>query len=376
METALVLTAALLVVPVLLLCRERIDARFRFLPLGLVAVAVLTRMIAFWSADSSDAQVVGYLPEGVSGAAALVHIFDGPAGLMLGLLLGFSVGLVRLEGKEAQRWAALCWVVLLGWSTPSDGFATIDSTPLSSLPSSLDWQSLAYPLIGLGLSALVIPTLVRIESASTLQIAASLSIGLLFLDIANDPVAWMLVGLTSHRLVALHISDLRGQATRRRWMGLMHTMFHSVVLLIIATAWLAVETDYHAALWTSRIAVFWVLLCGLVGSLAPTMGLDSRPRPEAWGFHTGTLVAFALLPGIGLIEFTMLPVMLLAVTMPVLATHSEFRPDLAWRRRGLESLILISLQVGVILYFSPLMLLGLIALPFLLKMKTSADEEE
>jgi hypothetical protein len=32
--------------------------------------------------------------------------------------------------------------------------------------------------------------------------------------------------------------------------------------------------------------------------------------------------------------------------------------------------------VGVILYFSPLMLLGLIALPFLLKLKTSADEEE
>ena len=87
-------------------------------------------------------------------------------------------------------------------------------------------------------------------------------------------------------------------------------------------------------------------------------------------------MAFALLPGIALVEFTMLPVVLLGVTMPVLATHPEFRPGLAWPRRGMESLILITLQVGVILFYQPFMLLGLIALPFLLKLKTSADEEE
>ena len=350
-----VLTIALLVVPLVLLGRDQLSPRVRFIPLGLMLLATL-----LYARDISAA-----------GGSLTQHLFAGEAAGMLALLLGFSIGLTRLEGNEATRWAALCWVLLLGWSTPSEGFEIIqrDLVRIPEQEYLLDWAMIG---VGFAVTTFTIPALINAEITPLFnQIFAIAWAILLF-----DPIGWMLAGLIVHRLVAMRIHAARGAATRRRWMGLMRTFFHDASILVLATAFLAMDGDFAAALWASRTAVGFVLLCGLVGSLLPILGFDANPRPEAWGFHLGMLVAPALLPGIALIEHTTLPVILLAISTPILATHPEFRPDLAWPRRGLESLLLIGSQVVVILLFKPVMALGLLLIPCLVWKTAPADEEE
>ena len=81
-----------------------------------MGLVVILRLIAFWKIDLTDAHVVGYLPNDVTGLATLMHIFAGPDGLMLGLLFGFSAGLtLRANHLLEYRWAAFIWVLILGW---------------------------------------------------------------------------------------------------------------------------------------------------------------------------------------------------------------------------------------------------------------------
>ena len=91
--TTQVLTAALLIVPVLLMCRDWMPKWIHRVPFTIVSIAIIFRIFAFWTIDLTDSQVGGYLPEDVFGFATILHIFDGPSGLMLGLLLGFSAGI-------------------------------------------------------------------------------------------------------------------------------------------------------------------------------------------------------------------------------------------------------------------------------------------
>lgn len=345
-----VLTAALLIVPLVLLGSAQLPSRARFIPAGLMLLATALHF-------ESPAQV-----------------FAGEAGRMLALLLGFSVGIARLEGREAQRWAALCWVLLLGWETPAAAFAhTVDTTGLEAL---MGW---AHLVLGFAIGPWGLQVLCRIDRATRLEIGFGLLIGLNLIAMGLA-VGWMLAGLLGHHVVSLRVHADRGQATRRRWMGLMRTYFHSVFILVLGTVWVADQAgaviDLADAAWEVRHAVGFVLLCGLAGSLLPTLGIDARPRPEAWGFHMGMLVAPALLPGIAHIEHTLLSILLLVTTTPVLATHPEFRPDLPWRRRGLESLLIVGGQIVVILCFEWWMLLGLLAIPFLQRKPVPAAEEE
>jgi hypothetical protein len=189
----------------------------------------------------------------------------------------------------------------------------------------------------------------------------------------------MFVGLIAHRLSSLRIDNVRGTSPRRRWMGLMLTFFLSSGLLIIGLAWFAYGEQYTLAIWPSRQAVGWILLCGVVGALTPLIGYDARPRPEAWGFHTGTILAPALLPGLPLIEHAQLPILILTITMPIVATLPEYRPKLSINRRFFESIVLLSILPIWILFSDiiPLSLLALILLlPLLIHFEYPGDEEE
>ncbi len=379
--TTLMLTAALLIVPVLFLARDWMPNWIHRVPFVIISLAVILRINAFWSIDLTDAQVVGYLPNDVTGISRILHIFDGSSGLMLGLLFGFSCGLALIAPSSANeyRWAILCWILILGWGVDSDGFATIAATPLTDQASILDWHSILYPLLGLGLSIVVIPTLVNIEHASPLSIAATFSIGVLLLDLSSSPVAWMLVSLVSHRLSSLRIHAKRGAATQRRWVGLIATFFVSFVLIVIGLSWMAMPEQIGQAVWTSRFAIGWILLCGIGGALTPTMGFDAHPRPEAWGFHTGIILAPAMLPNLALIEYAQLPILIIVITMPILATLPEYRPQIDWKRRFMEFILLISI-LPLTLYLSdiiPVSLIVIIAIiPLLIQFEHSVDEEE
>ena len=378
--TTQVLTAALLIVPVLFFARGWMPKWIHRVPIVIISLAVILRIHAFWSIDLTDTQVVGYLPSDVTGMATILHIFDGPAGLMLGLLFGFSCGLALITPSTNEyRWATLCWILILGWGVDSDGFAVIAASPLTDQASILDWHSILYPLLGLGLSLVVIPTLVNIEHASPLRIAATLSIGVLLLDLSSSPVAWMFVSLVSHRLSSLRIHEKRGAATQRRWVGLVVTFFLSFVFIVIGLSWMAMPEDLGQAVWSSRFAVGWILLCGIVGAITPTMGFDAYPRPEAWGFHTGIILAPAMLPNLALIEYAQLPILIIVITMPIIATLPEYRPKIDWKRRGVESILLIS-TLPLMLFLSdiiPVSLIVIIAIiPLLIQFEYSVDEEE
>ena len=123
----------------------------------------------------------------------------------------------------------------------------------------------------------------------------------------------------------------------------------------------------------------WILLCGIGGALIPTMGFDDTPRPEAWGFHSGLILAPALLPGLPLIQTAHLPILIIVIVIPILATLPEYRPSLDWKRRGLESIILLSILPFVLVLSAhlPVSLVVLLTLiPLLLKFQDSVDEEE
>ena len=110
--TTQVLTAALLIVPVLFLARDWMPKWIHRVPFVIISFAVILRIHAFWSIDLTDAQVVGYLPSDVTGMATILHIFDGPAGLMLGLLLGYSCGLaLNAPSTSEYRWSTFCWIL-------------------------------------------------------------------------------------------------------------------------------------------------------------------------------------------------------------------------------------------------------------------------
>ena len=78
-----------------------------------MSLVVLHRIFAFWKVDLTDSQVVGFLPSDITGIEALMYIFSGPDGLMLGLLFGFSIGLaIRTKKNHEYRWAAFIWILI------------------------------------------------------------------------------------------------------------------------------------------------------------------------------------------------------------------------------------------------------------------------
>ena len=159
----------------------------------------------------------------------------------------------------------------------------------------------------------------------------------------------------------------------------MTTFFFSAVLLIIGLSWSSMSDGILVSIWPSRLAIGWILLCGIGGALTPIMGFDANPRPEAWGFHTGIILAPALMPGIELIQYAQLPIFVIAIVMPIIATLPEYRPSIKWNRRGMEAVLLISI-LPVVLILSDVIPVSLIVvivlLPLFIKFDHSVGEEE
>lgn len=387
--TAALLTTALLLCPPLLVSwpwlREKAQglgekgARYteRLVPLSplvLTVLALLFRVNAFLSGDGRDAQVAAWLPEGVGGVAALPYIFAGEVGAMFGVLLGFAAMLAWTTKSanshdstqvRTMRWAALLWIVLLGWGTPSDAFS------ISAIASGLPPYGSAPELFGLDMILLgallvhpLLSTLVRLEIhslrfVSKKRLGAALLVGCLAMLISQSGrmgegvavlvLGIVLVGAGGHLIVSEKIYELRGQGKGRKWTGLLRTFVHSGLLIILGTAWVAYQDpsveSFYNAIWQTRLISGWVLACGLVGAMSPMAGFDSRPRPEAWGWHSGTLLALLILPGLPFATAAVAPVFLAVTTVPILATHLERRPNLRPVRRIIESGLIIAGQI-------------------------------
>jgi len=159
----------------------------------------------------------------------------------------------------------------------------------------------------------------------------------------------------------------------------MTTFFVSAGLLMIGLSWPSIPDNILLPLWSARLAIGWILLCGIVGAMTPAMGFDANPRPEAWGFLSGIILAPALMPGIALIQHAQFPIFVIAIVMPIIATHPEFRPSIDWKRRILEFTALISILPLTLLLSDkiPVSFVALIILlPLLIKFQHSVNEEE
>ena len=376
--TTFLLTVALLVTPLILFAADRLPKWLQKFPIIIIGLVVLLRLSAFWKADLTDAQVVGYLPSDITGLESLLYIFSGPDGLMLGLLFGFSIGLaIRTPILLEYRWSAFVWILLLGWEINPDGFASISSSSLTSHHSVLDWHSIAYPIVGFLLSIIIIPTLVQIKATPSIQNAASFCILIAFADLTNSPIAWMMLGLTAHRFSALRVDVNRGIASRRRWMGLLLIFVGSLAMLLYVI--IQGPNSTEDSLWGSRYAIGWLLVCGILGALTPLAGLDTNPRPEAWGFLTGLILAPSLLPNLSQIEIFHFPIVVIAIIMPWVGTLPEERPKLSHTRRLLELLgFFLILPIALMLNdLIPISLITLILIfPFFVQIPPSVLEEE
>ena len=109
------------------------------------------------------------------------------------------------------------------------------------------------------------------------------------------------------------------------------------------------------------------------------MGYDSVPRPEAWGFHTGILLAPALLPNLAMIEETQFPIIILGIVMPIIATLPEYRPQIDWKKRLFQFTILASILPISILVSAQLphsLVLILFAFLLFIRIDQPGEEEE
>ena len=374
-----ILTAALFLVPLSLMDKQWIPKWSIRVPLLLTTAAVIFRIIAFWSGDSSDAHVVGYLPADSTGLSRILHVFDGPNGLMLGLLWGYTIGIATSRpNRNSRRWYTLCWITLLLFGVDSAAFSNIGSSGLTNAPSVLDANSLIYPFLGFTISAIVIPTYVEFDSSSNLRIIAAISCTILLFDVSSEPIAWVFICLFIHQLSSKRIHKLRGVATKNRWLGLLVVFYSSIIFLTIAVFWI-ISQDNSELFWSSRYALGWIFLCGCVGSLMPLVGFDSKPRPEVWGFLTGIILAPALLPNTHLMETTLLPILLLSISMPIIATLPEYRRNMTQKQRLLEwfSLTILVLIVMSLYQYIDLSLIAIILFtPFFIRTAISDDEEE
>jgi hypothetical protein len=139
------------------------------------------------------------------------------------------------------------------------------------------------------------------------------------------------------------------------------------------------STSTESVTWAARYAIGWILLCGILGALTPLAGFDAHPRPEAWGFLTGMVVAPALLPNIAHIGSFQFPLLIIAIIMPWIGTLPEARPKLSPNRRLLELivfLLIMPLALHLSLHISTSILTMLLVAPMFVRFSTSVQEEE
>tara|TARA_Y100000588_G_C14247634_1_gene922113 strand:- start:525 stop:1952 length:1428 start_codon:yes stop_codon:yes gene_type:complete len=149
------------------------------------------------------------------------------------------------------------------------------------------------------------------------------------------------------------VHSIRGQARERRWVGLLHIFFHTLIF-----SWLSgISILYHlpnissltSAMWISLTLQIPLAVAGLLGALLPMAGLDARPRPEAWGFFLVMVIASLFFTIREPLTATLAPGLFVSMTsLPLLATHFEKHPFLSIDRRVIESFSLHTLSVLVL----------------------------
>jgi len=161
--------------------------------------------------------------------------------------------------------------------------------------------------------------------------------------------AVLLLGWPFFVYLLIRVHATRGQARERRWLGLLyiycHTFLFTMISGIIILEPLPSVASLSSAIWLSLTLMLPIAVAGLLGSLLPMAGLDSRPRPEAWGFFLGITLAIPFFTIRDPLTAVLVPGLFVSMTtLPIFATHLEKRANLSIQRRGFESASLLILS--------------------------------
>jgi|GEM_PF-876452 hypothetical protein len=294
------------------------------------------------------------------------------------------------EGKEANlrarllRWQGLLWVLILIGFIPSDAFA-VYSEPLTFIGSDVSPLVISISLIFTGIflalwsysiarfsqfgesqkgdsfivyGIIVIVSLffLSMDSASSHQIeqfSELIAMGELVNLSFTAALFLLLLGWPLFLTLLDKVDQIRGVAKGRRWFGLQWIFGYTLALVWTSGALLLEPlphiTGLGSAFWLSLTLILPLAIAGLFGTLLPMAGLDSRPRPEAWGFFLMMTISLPLLTIREPLTAILVPGLFIAMTSALLlATHFEKRPNLLMQHRMIESIpIFIATIVGV-----------------------------
>ena len=396
------------------------DRSLTMIPVALILLVVIDLMKAHYIQDTTYAHVANFGSATSTGfsIASLNHLFYSTGAPWLGILVLFSFTIVVLElhihvdqslFAESQsadqrarvlRWHGLLWPIMLIGFIPSEAFA-VYSEPQSFIGSESASLGVSLALmftgIGIGMWSFAIAEFSQSGKDAKLDrvflAGGMVVVSLFFLSIENtsSPIIWNLanlialeeldkLALTCALVVLLlgwpmflimmdSVHEKRGIAKSRRWLGLGRTLGHTMILTWVGGVILLEPLPHIAgwkdAFWLSLTLMIPLAVFGLVGTLLPMVGLDSRPRPEAWGFFLMMSLTIPFLTIREPLTGVLVPGLYMSMTtLPLLATHPEQRPNLAVKRRAIESAVLIGLTITA-LFATHKMLAGyLLAMPW------------
>jgi hypothetical protein len=396
------------------------DRSLTLIPAALILLVVLDLMKAHYLQDLTYAHVANFGSPASSGFSieSLTHFFysTGAPWLMIPVLFSFTI--IAKEFKlnnrislfdeaidadlraRVLRWHGLLWPIMMIGFIPSDAFAVYSEpqafigSQSASLTASL---GLMFAGIGLGMWSYAIAEFSQLGKDAKLDRVAfaggMVIVSLFFLSIENtsspiigglanlialgevDKLALtcalvvLLLGWPMFLILMDTVQEKRGIAKGRRWLGLGRTLGHTMILTWVGGAVLIEPLPHIAgwmdAFWLSLTLMIPLVVFGLVGTLLPMAGLDSRPRPEAWGFFLMMSLAIPFLTIREPLTGVLVPGLYMSMTtLPLLATHPEQRPNLAIQRRGIESAVLIGLTITALIAIHKMLAGDLLAMPW------------
>lgn len=166
--------------------------------------------------------------------------------------------------------------------------------------------------------------------------------------------ALLLVSWPSFLFLLTKVHSIRGQARERRWLGLLHIFFQTLIFSWLSGVVILYNlpniSNLSYSMWVSFTLLLPLSVAGLLGALLPMAGLDARPRPEAWGFFMMIVLASLFFTIREPLTATLVPGLFISMTsLPTMATHFEKHPTLSVEKRVIESFSLLILS-AIMLY--------------------------
>lgn len=369
------------------------------LPVVLVLLVVIALFRAHFTQDLTHGHVINF---GISSSLSWQQMLHGPMNTVgspwLGIIILFAITTLVKEcfgnsryslfdehGADLRarvlRWHGFLWPLMLIGFIPSDAFAvytepqTFIGSQIAPLQTSI---TLMFAGVGLGIWPYAVANYSQSgdmkKGDSFLLASITAVLALFFLAMENlssrrvdefdELIALgemaefsltlslvvLLLGWPIFLMLLTKVHEKRGIAKGRRWLSLTRTLIHTLILIWVSGAVILEPlphiNSWSSAFWLSLTLMLPLAIFGVVGTLLPIVGLDSRPRPEVWGFFLVMSLSIPFLTIREPLTAVLVPGLFMSMTtLPLLATHPELRPNLPIQIKVIESAILIGLTI-------------------------------